>query len=328
MSDLLAQTMKNIAVPGRGILAADESTGTITKRFKAVGVESTEETRRAYRDLLFTAPGLNRYICGVILYEETLGQKTSEGIPFPDYLAKQGIVPGIKVDKGTIALPGSPDEKITEGLDGLGERLRNYKEMGARFAKWRAVLPITADQPSAYAIHANAEALARYAAICQAEGIVPIVEPEVLMDGSHDLARCEVVTQQVLRKVFCALNKHRVRLELMILKPNMVISGLDCAMQANADEVAAATVRVLRRTVPAAVPTINFLSGGQRDELATLHLKKINETANPWLLSYSYGRALQAEALKTWAGRAEHREAAQKALLKQAQLNSEACLKE
>ena len=318
----LAKTIQDIAVHGKGILAADESTATIGKRFASIGLKSTEESRRDYRDLLFTAPGVERYINGVILYEETLGQKTLKGIPFPEFLAAQGIVPGIKVDKGIIALPGSPNEHITQGLDGLGERLRTYKAMGARFAKWRAVLPITDKNPSWAAIHANVEALAAYAAICQAEGIVPIVEPEVLMDGAHSLVRCSEVTECVLRALFTALDQHKVQLEYIILKPNMVVAGVDHKPQPSVAEVAAETLKVLRRTVPAAVPTVNFLSGGQSDELATAHLAAMNHQQNPWVLSYSYGRALQAAALKTWGGKEANRAAAQQALLKRARLNS------
>ena len=321
VNKVLAATIADIVIAEKGILAADESTGTIAKRLSSINVESTEEARRSYRELLFTTPNISDYISGVILFEETLGQATKDGKPFPQLLAEQGIVPGIKVDKGVVPLPGSPEEKITQGLDGLADRLANYKEMGARFAKWRAVLPISAIFPSNYAIHANAETLARYAAICQAQDIVPIVEPELLMDGGHSLSRCSEVTEQTLQAVFHALNQHRVQLEYMILKPNMVVAGAEHQPQPSVEEVAAETIKVLRRCVPAAVPTINFLSGGQSDELATAHLAAMNTQANPWCVSFSYGRALQAPALKAWQGQNEHVAAAQQALFKRAKLN-------
>lgn len=325
IKDELAKTIKELVVPGKGILAADESTATITKRFESIKVESTEENRRLYRELLFTTPSIEQYICGVILYEETLNQKTKDGTPFPAYLQKQGIVPGIKVDKGIIPLSNSPQENITQGLDGLGERLKNYKALGARFAKWRAVIPVTNTLPSAYGLHANAEALARYASICQAEGIVPIVEPEVLMDGDHSIERCAEVTEKALYKVFRALHRNKVALEYIILKPNMVVPGLKHQPQASVQEVAKATLAVLRRTVPAAVPSINFLSGGQSDEVATAHLNEMNKIGNnPWYLSFSYGRALQAPALKTWVGQQQNLNSAQEALLKRAKLNGSA----
>lgn len=326
-TDELAKTIQELVVPGKGILAADESTSTITKRFESIKVESTEENRRIYRELLFTTPNIEQYISGVILYEETLSQKTKEGIPFPQHLQKLGIVPGIKVDKGIIPLSNSTDENITQGLDGLAERLRNYKALGARFAKWRAVIPVSNKVPTSYGLHANAEALARYASICQAEGIVPIVEPEVLMDGDHSIERCEQITEKALRKVFKALIRNNVALEYIILKPNMVVPGSKHQPQASVKDVANATLRVLRRTVPAAVPSINFLSGGQSDEAATAHLNEMNKAKNlPWYLSFSYGRALQAPALKTWVGQQQNIAHAQEALLKRAKLNGNAAM--
>lgn len=319
----LAATISQIAVSGKGILAADESTPTITKRFQAVGIESTEDNRRAYRELLMLTPGINQYIAGVILFEETLNQKTSSGQPFPEALAAAGIVPGIKVDKGLVHLANTTDEQITQGLDGLPERLAEYKAKGARFAKWRAVYSITNTLPSTLAIKTNAEVLARYAAICQEAGIVPIVEPEVLIDGDHTLERCEEVTEPVLRALFKALNRHKVMLEYIILKPSMVISGKACSKKSNPKETADATVRALRRTVPAAVPTINFLSGGQTSEQATANLNEMNKPGKlPWNVSYSYARALQEIAMKTWGGKPANVKAAQEAFLKRAKLNS------
>lgn len=321
----LEATMMQLVVPGKGILAADESTNTIGKRFAAIHVESTPENRRAYRDLLFTAPGLHEFISGVILFEETLGQRSSNGKLLPAVLAEQGIVPGIKVDKGTINLANTAEEKITQGLDGLAERLLSYKEMGARFAKWRAVLNIETHQPSCLAILANSDALAQYAAICQNRGIVPIVEPELLMDGNHTLERCAEATENTLHKLFHALNRHKVILEYIILKPSMVITGMDHQPKASVSSVAQNTLKILRRTVPVAVPSINFLSGGQSPELATAHLNAMNQTKHlPWTLSFSYGRALQDPALKTWQGKPENVAAAQQALLKRAKLNSAA----
>jgi fructose-bisphosphate aldolase class I len=322
----LEATIAQIAVPGKGILAADESTGTIAKRFASINLESTSETRRAYRELLFTTPGIAEFINGVILYEETLGQRANNGKLFPELLAELGIVPGIKVDKGITRLPNTQDESITQGLDGLAERLATYKEMGARFAKWRAVLNISATLPSCLSIRANAQALARYAAISQDQGIVPIVEPELLMDGDHSLERNAEATEKTLHTVFHELNKHGVILEGIILKPSMVITGTTHRPQASVEAVAHATVKVLRRTVPAAVPTINFLSGGQSSELATAHLNAMNATKqHPWLLSFSYGRALQDTCLKTWQGKPENVKAAQQAFYKRAKLNSAAC---
>jgi fructose-bisphosphate aldolase, class I len=306
----------------KGILAADESTGTIKKRFDKIGVESTEEHRRSYREMLFTTPGAAQWISGVICYDETLRQKTRDGVPFPDYLAKLGIVPGIKVDTGAKPLPGFPNETITEGLDGLRERLIEYYKLGARFAKWRAVIDIGASIPTPYAIRANAHALARYAALCQEQNIVPIVEPEVLMDGDHTLERCEQVTSDTLSVVFRELHSHGVHLEGMILKPNMVISGKKCANRASPQQVAEATVRCLKRHVPAAVPGIAFLSGGQSPAEATLHLSLMNRSAAlPWQLSFSYGRALQDAALTAWGGKAAQYTAGQKEFGKWARLN-------
>ncbi|MEW5944100.1 MAG: class I fructose-bisphosphate aldolase [Pseudomonadota bacterium] len=322
----LAKTVAELTASGRGILAADESSGTIEKRLKAVGVASTEESRRSYREMLFTTLGLAEFISGVILFEETLGQKTSAGIPMPQLLAGQGIVPGIKVDKGTVALANFPGDKATQGLDGLSDRLAGYKQAGARFAKWRAVFAIGEGLPSRRAVEVNADSLARYAAICQEQGIVPIVEPEVLMDGGHTLERCAEVSEDVLHMVFHALHRHRVRLEHMLLKPNMVLPGLECPEQAAPERVAAATLACLRRTVPAAVPSINFLSGGQSDVAATANLNAMNAwpEKQPWQLSFSYARALQAPALKAWRGDAANVAAAQQALYKRARLNGAA----
>jgi fructose-bisphosphate aldolase class I len=321
----LIDTANALVAPGKGILAADESTGTIKKRLDGIGVESTEQTRQAYRNLLFTAGGAEEFISGVILFEETLFQKADDGTPFPKLLAAKGVIPGIKVDKGAKPLAGNSEEKVTEGLDGLRERLADYAEAGARFAKWRGVLDITEDRPSDNCIHVNAHALARYAALCQEVGIVPIVEPEVLMDGANSIERCEEVTDRVLNAVFAELKTQQVMLEGMLLKPNMVISGKQCPQQASVDEVAQTTLRCLKRRVPAAVPGIVFLSGGQSDELATAHLDAMNrEGAQPWKLSFSYGRALQAPALDAWRGKPENVEAAQQAFLKRARNNGAA----
>ena len=306
----------------RGILAADESTSTIKKRFDTIKLESTEENRRAYREMLFTAPGAKDYISGVIMYDETLRQKTKEGVPFPTYLAKAGMIPGIKVDLGAKALPGFPGETITEGLDGLRERFAEYHKLGARFAKWRAVINIDSGIPTRYAIDANAECLARYAALAQEAGIVPIVEPEVLMDGAHPLERCEEVTNIVLDSVFSHLFAARIVLEGMILKPNMVIPGKKCADQATPERIAEATVRTLKRQVPSAVPGIAFLSGGQSPIDATLHLNLMHAAGPlPWALTFSYGRALQEDALNAWAGKESGFAGGQKALSKRAKLN-------
>jgi len=323
----LESTINDMVQKGRGVLAADESAPTIAKRFKAIDVESSEETRRAWRSLLVTTEGLGQYISGIILFEETLEQKTDKVDTIPAAAWLQNIVPGIKVDKGKIPLALSPGNLITQGLDGLAERLRIYKTQGARFAKWREVYAINKYVPTKHGIEANAEMLARYAAVCQAEGLVPIVEPEVLMDGDHDIDRHAEVTEAVQHAVFHALHRHHVALELMILKPNMVLPGKDCR-QAQPDEVAEATLKVLRRTVPAAVPSINFLSGGQEPEEATANLNAINQQGldSPWRLSISYGRALQQTALRAWMGKAGNISAAQQALLKRAHLNHLAML--
>ena len=323
----LQATIKQITAKGKGILAADESTPTITKRFQSVQTESTEDTRRSYRETLMTTPDFNQFIAGVILYEETLNQKTSQGMSFPELLKKMGVLPGIKVDKGLVLLPNTQQESITQGLDGLPERLAEYKTKGARFAKWRAVYAISATTPSTLLIKSNAEVLARYAALCQAQGIVPIVEPEVLIDGDHTLARCEEVSEPVFHAVFHALYRHKVQLEYIILKPSMVINGKACPQKASVKDVAEATLRVLRRTVPAAVPTINFLSGGQTPEQATAHLNAMNQSGHlPWNVSFSYARALQDDCMKTWRGEAKNIPAAQKAFYKRAKLNSLAAL--
>jgi fructose-bisphosphate aldolase class I len=311
-----------LVAKGRGILAADESTSTIKKRFDTIKLESTEENRRAYREMLFTAPGAAEYISGVIMYDETLRQKTKDGMPFPAYLAQHGMMPGIKVDMGAKPLAGFPGETITEGLDGLRERLAEYYKLGAKFAKWRAVIDIGAAIPSLYAINANAEALARYATLCQEAGIVPIVEPEVLMDGAHTLERCEEVTNLVLDRVFERLFAARVQLEGMVLKPNMVVPGKKSSQQASPEQVAEATVRTLKRQVPAAVPGIAFLSGGQSPTEATQHLSLMHATGSlPWTLTFSYGRALQEDALNAWAGKSAGYAGGQQALFIRAKLN-------
>jgi fructose-bisphosphate aldolase class I len=324
----LVSIAKAMVASGKGILAADESTGTIEKRFNSIKVENVEENRRAYRDMLFTTKGLGDYISGVILYDETLRQKASDGTSFVELLQKNGILPGIKVDAGAKPLPFCPEETITEGLDGLPKRCAEYAKLGAKFAKWRAVITIGEGIPSETCIEENAHALARYAAICQEAGIVPIVEPEVIMDGSHDIDRCEQVTERTLNAVYDALYLNKVMLEGSILKPSMVISGSTCAKQANVDEVAERTVRVLKRTVPSAVAGIVFLSGGQSDELATAHLNAMNRTFQgqlPWPVSFSYGRALQAPSLKAWKGNTANVAAGQAALLHRSRLNSLAC---
>jgi len=322
-------TINDLVQKGRGILAADESAATIAKRFSAIDIESTEQTRRDWRSLMVTTPGLGNYISGIILFEETLKQKTDDGQVVPAAAWKHKIVPGIKVDKGKIPLALCPGDLITQGLDGLAERLRDYKEQGARFAKWREVYAIDKNVPSKSGIEANAEMLARYAAVCQEAGLVPIVEPEVLMDGNHDIGRHAEVTEAVQQAVFQALRRNHVTLELIILKPNMVLPGTDCRT-ADADEVASATLKVLRRAVPAAVPSINFLSGGQTPEEASANLNAINQTgvAAPWNLSISYGRALQQSALQAWQGKTENILLAQRELLKRARLNHLAMLGE
>lgn len=319
----LGEIAGRMVAPGKGILAADESFGTIEKRFRSLGVESSEANRRAYRELLVTAREADPYISGVIFFDESVRQATRDGVPFPAALAERGIVPGIKVDAGAKPLAGHPGETITEGLDGLRERLQEYAALGLRFTKWRAVIHISEGTPTRGAILANAQALARYAALAQEGGFVPIVEPEVLMDGHHPQRVTEAVTTEVLRVVFGALADHGVSLEDMILKPNMVVSGAQCPEQAGIEAVAEATLRCLRRTVPAAVPGIAFLSGGQSSEDATAHLSAMNAAGGtkPWQLSFSYGRALQDAPLRTWAGRAENIPAAQSAYATRARLN-------
>ena len=317
--DTIARAM---VAKDKGILAADESSGTIKKRFDKIKLDSTEESRRTYRELLFTTPGASDYISGVILYDETIRQKTRDGVPFPEFLSRNGMLPGIKVDLGAKPLAGFPGETITEGLDGLRERLAEYRKLGAKFAKWRAVIDIAEGIPTRFCIEANAHALARYAALCQQAGIVPIVEPEVLMDGAHTIERCDAVTDDTLQAVFAELYAHRIRLEGMILKPNMVISGTKCPTRAGAEQVAEATVRCLKRNVPAAVPGVAFLSGGQSPEEATEHLSLMNQLGPlPWELSFSYGRALQAPVLDAWRGQPATFPAGQKALFKRAKLN-------
>jgi len=326
--DVLAATAQKMVADNKGLLAADESTGTIAKRFESIGVDSTEDNRRDYRELMFRADGLGQYISGSILFDETLRQAAKDGSPLVDILKGQGIIPGIKVDAGAKPLAGaSGGETVTEGLDGLAARVEEYVSLGASFAKWRAVIHIGTHKPTMYAVHVNAHALARYARICQEGGLVPIVEPEVLMDGDHDIDACQRATEKTLNVVFYELFQQGVFLEGMILKPNMVISGGDCPAQADANEIAAKTVETLRRCVPAAVPGIMFLSGGQTEEEATANLNAINanHAPTPWALSYSYGRALQAGALKAWLGKAENAGAAQESLLLRSRLNSAAC---
>jgi fructose-bisphosphate aldolase class I len=319
----LKSVAQSIVAKQKGVLAADESGPTIKKRFDSIKLESTEENRRRYREILFTTEGIERYIGGVIFFDETLRQTTRDGTPFARLLSNRGIVPGIKVDKGAKALALYPGDKVTEGLDGLRERLAEYKQLGAKFAKWRAVIDINdTDLPSDYAIRANAHALARYAALCQEADIVPIVEPEVLMDGAHGIERCETVTARVLEEVFTELDAHRVIFEGMLLKPNMVIAGKKCARQAGVTQVAEATARCLTRYVPAAVPGIVFLSGGQSAEDATDHLNAINAMGpHPWQVSFSYGRALQAPVLAVWKGQESNVAAAQQAFYTRCYLN-------
>lgn len=322
----LEATIYDMVQAGKGILAADESAPTIARRFAAIDVESTEENRRSYRGMLFSTPGLDEFISAVILFEETLTQLSDEGMALPEVLAKKGIVPGIKVDKGLQPLANAAGDKVTQGLDGLAERLQLYKTQGARFAKWREVYPITAHNPTALGLEVNAEMLARYAAICQTEGFVPIVEPEVLIDGDHSIERSAEVIEVVLHAVFQALHRHKVVLECIVLKPSMVTPGKEHPVRATPEEVAEATVRVFRRVVPAAVPSINFLSGGQTPEEATANLNAMNELFKdaPWELSFSYGRALQEPALKAWQGKAENAAATQQALYQRAFLNGAA----
>ncbi len=323
----LAAVAKAMVADNKGLLAADESTGTIGKRLDSISVKSTENTRRDYREMLFRSEGLGEYISGVILYDETIRQNAADGTPLTGILGEQGILPGIKVDTGAKALAGAEDERVTEGLDGLRDRVADYVLLGAKFAKWRAVITIGDGMPSMYCINANAHALARYARICQEGGLVPIVEPEVLMDGTHSLDRCGHVTELTLQRVFAELYDHGVALEGMILKPNMVIAGTDCTQQADVETVATHTVESLRRTVPAAVPGIMFLSGGQSEADASAHLNAMNANKDglPWALSYSYGRALQASSLRAWGGDNSNNPAAQSQLLERARQNSAAC---
>jgi len=324
----LNKVAQAMVAPGRGILAADESSATIKKRFDAIGAESTADSRRDYRELLFrSTEAMSKYISGVILYDETIRQNAKDGTPLVKVLEKAGALPGIKVDRGLKPLPFCPNEVITEGLDGLRERLVEYRGLGAKFAKWRAVIDIGAGIPTETCIMTNAHALARYAALCQDEGIVPIVEPEVLMDGDHDIERCYVTTEWALKRVFEQLYDQRVALEGMVLKPNMVVAGKKCAKRAGVDEVADKTLKVLKACVPAAVPGIAFLSGGQSDEDATAHLDAMNKTGGlPWRLAFSYGRALQAAPQKAWAGKSENVAAAQRAFVHRAMMNSLAAL--
>ncbi len=321
----LTDIARSLVAPGKGILAADESAPTIEKRFKGIQVSSTEENRRAYRELLFRAAGLGQFISGVILFDETIRQRAADGTPLTELLQRQGIIPGIKVDAGTSALALFPGDKITEGLDKLRDRFAEYSRLGAQFSKWRAVITIGDGIPSPYCIEANAHALARFAALSQESGLVPIVEPEVLMDGTHTIERCEEVTAAALSAVFHALTAHRVQFESMLLKPNMVVSGKECPRQAGPGEVAEATLRCLKRFVPAAVPGMVFLSGGMSDVDATKNLNAMNQLGGaPWELSFSFGRALQAPALKAWTGKAENTTAAQQALLHRARCNQAA----
>jgi fructose-bisphosphate aldolase, class I len=323
LADLNKVALAMVA-PGKGILAADESSGTIKKRFDAINVVSTEESRRDYREMMFrSSEAMTRYISGVILYDETIWQNAGDGTPLVKIIQQSGAIPGIKVDEGTQALPNCPGELVTVGLDKLAERLKKYYDQGARFAKWRAVIDIGGNVPTMTAIHVNAHALARYAALCQAAQIVPIVEPEVLMDGDHDIDRCYEVSMRVLNKTFQELRVQRVALEGMILKPNMAISGKKCAKQSSVEEVAEKTIRLLKSCVPAAVPGIAFLSGGQSDADATAHLDAMNRIGGlPWRLTFSYGRALQAAPQKAWSGKAENAAAGQRAFTHRARMNS------
>jgi fructose-bisphosphate aldolase class I len=322
----LTATARAMVAPGKGILAADESTGTIKKRFDTIDVESTEENRRAYRGLLFTTEGAEEFVSGVIMFDETLRQSTPDGVSFAEVLTKKGIIPGIKPDRGAKDLAGFPGEKVTEGLDGLRDRLQEYYDLGARFGKWRAVITIGEGIPSRFCLDANAHALARYAALCQEIGLVPIVEPEVLMDGEHTLERCSEVTEATLRRLYDALYEHRVVLEGTILKPNMVIPGKGCSVQASPQQIAEATIDCFRRSVPAAVPGIVFLSGGQSPIQATENLNAMNAMGLdlPWELSFSYGRALQEPVLKAWLGKEGNVTAAQQAYLHRARMNGAA----
>jgi fructose-bisphosphate aldolase class I len=321
----LEAVARAMVAQGKGILAADESMGTIKRRFDSIKIESNENNRRAYREILFTTKGLEEAISGVILFDETIRTAASDGTPFPQVLSKKGIMPGIKVDKGPVEIPGFPGETVTEGLDGLRARVKEYKELGAKFAKWRAVITIGDGIPTYTCLEANAHALARYAALCQEGGLVPIVEPEVLLDGNHTIERSEEVTEATLRITFATLMRHRVHLEGMILKPSMVVSGKDNPRQAGVDEVAERTIRCLKRTVPAAVPGIAFLSGGQSAVSATEHLNAMNKLGPlPWQVSFSYARALQDPAIKAWKGEAANTAAAQKIFYHRAKMNSAA----
>lgn len=324
--DSLQDIADAMTIKGKGILAADESNPTCTKRFDSIGVESTEQNRNLYRDMLFTTEGMKEFISGVILYDETIRQSTiKDGVPIPDFLSGLGVIPGIKVDAGAKDLAGMDGEKVTEGLDGLDRRLKEYYSLGARFAKWRAVISIGEAEPSGACISANAHALARYASLCQQNGIVPIVEPEILMDGVHTIEDSFIVSEEVLQAVFYELYNHNVLLEGIVLKPNMVLSGYDCSEKASVEKVADMTIKVFKRCVPSAVPGIAFLSGGQSDEGATAHLNAMNKSLgdkSPWNLTFSYGRALQAPALKVWGGKNENISNAQQAFYKRARLNS------
>lgn len=321
----LESTAKSLVAPGKGILAADESTGTIKKRFDKIKVENTEDNRRNYREMLFTTKGCEEFVSGVILFDETLRQKASDGTPLAQILTSKGIIPGIKVDKGPTKLAGSADEQITDGLDGLRARLVEYRSLGARFAKWRAVISIGDGKPSDLCLLTNAHALARYAGLCVDEGLVPIVEPEILMDGTHTIESSHEATERALHFVFHALAQQLVPLEQILLKPNMVLSGYECPKQASVREVAERTIQCFKRVVPAAVPGIVFLSGGQSDEAASAHLSEMNRIGGtPWEMSFSYGRALQAPALKAWGGKQENRAAAQKAFYHRAKCNGAA----
>jgi len=323
---VLEETAHELVAPGKGILAADESFGTIGKRFEALGIESSEDSRRAYREMLFTTEGIGEFLSGVILFDETIRQETSDGTPMPEVLKNAGVMPGIKVDKSTVDLPLSNGEKFTQGLDGLGERLAEYRELGARFTKWRAVITIGEGIPTEGCIEANAEALAIYAAFAQEHDLVPIVEPEVLIDGHHSIEQCYSATDRMLHRTFGELHDHGVELSGILLKPNMVISGKDASQQADVEEVASATVKCLLRNVPAAVPGIVFLSGGQTDLQATAHLNAMNSRYEglPWELSFSYARALQGQPMELWGGDVDKVEAAQKAFHHRAKMNSAA----
>jgi fructose-bisphosphate aldolase class I len=325
MTNELEKTAAALVAPHKGILAADESTGTIEKRFKTIALANTEDNRRAYREMLFTTKGFGEHISGVILYDETIRQKAKDGTPFTKVLQSAGVIPGIKVDMGTMAMPGSKEEKLTQGLDGLRERLIEYHKLGARFAKWRAVITIGDGIPTQLNLKINARSLAMYALLCQEQGIVPIVEPEVLMDADNTIERCMDVTTRTLREVFHALEEHGVVLEQMLLKPNMVIAGKGAKVQASVKQVAGMTIECFRRTVPAAVPGIVFLSGGQSSAMATANLNAMNAMGpHPWALSFSYGRALQDEAIQAWKGKGKNVGAGQKAFGNRAKLNGAA----